>query len=143
MTAPDPKAVYRRFITEAFMGDLDALDTVLDPEYVDHDAPAGLPPGPAGVKQLIGPYRIAFPDVHITIEMQVVEGDLVSTRYTLRGTHRGDLMGIPPTGKTVTMAGMTIARVRDGKMTEGWVTYDALGLLQQIGVVGAPTGGAG
>lgn len=140
MAVADPKAVYRRFITEAFMGDLEALDAVLDPHYVDHDAPDGLPPGPAGVKQLIGPYRVAFPDVQITIDAQVAEGELVATRYTLRGTHRGALMGIPPTGKQVTMAGMTIARVVDGKMVEGWVNYDALGLLQQLGVVGAPTG---
>jgi steroid delta-isomerase-like uncharacterized protein len=135
----DLKRVYRRFLDEAFnQGNLDALDDILSSDYVDHNAPPGLPPGPAGIKQIIGGFRSAFPDTRMTIKDQIAEGDRVATRYTFQGTHLGDLMGIPPSGKAASMTGITIARVANGKMTEGWVVYDLLGLMQQIGAIPAP-----
>jgi len=80
-------------------------------------------------------YRTAFPDVHFTIEDQIAEGDRVVTRWTARGTHQGPLVGIPPTSKQVTMSGIAIYRLVDGKIVEQWGVNDMLGLLQQLGVV--------
>lgn len=135
------KEIYRCFLDEAFnRGNLEALDDILDPGYVDHNAPSGTPPGPEGIKHMVAGFRLAFPDVHMTIEDQIAEGDRVATRYTFRGTHLGDLMGIPPSGRRVEMSGITIARMTNGKMTEGWVVYDLLGLMQQIGAIPAPEG---
>jgi steroid delta-isomerase-like uncharacterized protein len=91
--------------------------------------------GPEGVRQFVTTYLTAFPDGKITIDDQLAEGDLVTSRWTGRGIHQGDLMGIPPTGKQVTVTGITISRVKDGKVVEEWTNWDTLGLLQQVGVV--------
>jgi predicted ester cyclase len=77
----------------------------------------------------------AFPDLHFTIEDQIAEGDKVVNRVTARGTHLGDFRGIPPTGKQVTVAGITIDRIAGGKLVESWTSWDFLGILQQLGVV--------
>jgi steroid delta-isomerase-like uncharacterized protein len=139
MTGADLKDVYRRFLDEGFnRGNLDALDDILTPDYVDHNAPPGTLPGPAGIKSIIAGFRAAFPDVRMTIEDQLADGDRVATRYTFRGTHLGNLMGIPPSGKQIEMTGITIARIAGGKMAEGWVVYELLSLLQQIGAVPSP-----
>lgn len=139
MTGADLKEVYRRFLDEGFnRGNLDALDDILTPDYVDHNAPPGTLPGPAGIKPIIAAFRAAFPDVHMTIEDQLAEGNRVATRYTFRGTHLGNLMGIPPSGKPVEMTGITIVRIDGGKMAEGWVVYELLSLMQQIGAIPSP-----
>jgi predicted ester cyclase len=78
---------------------------------------------------------MAFPDTHFTIDAMVAEGDLVATRWTAQGTHTGDLMGIAPSGQRVTVTGMNINRVVNGKLSEGWGNFDQLGLLQQIGAI--------
>jgi predicted ester cyclase len=83
-------------------------------------------------------YLTAFPDLHFTIEDIIAEGDTVVVRQTARGTHQGDLMGIPPTGKQVSGTGITITRVVNGKAVEDWFNGDDLGLLQQLGVVPVP-----
>ena len=83
-------------------------------------------------------YRSAFPDIQFTIEDLIAEGDKIVTRYTARGTHRGDLQGIPPTGRQVTVTGIIISRFANGKFVEGWLDFDALGMLQQLGVIPAP-----
>jgi predicted ester cyclase len=80
-------------------------------------------------------YRTAFPDMRLTIEDIVAEGETVMARWSCRGTHKGDLSGIAPTGKPFTISGVTIVRLANGKMVEGWVNWDALGLMQQLGVV--------
>jgi predicted ester cyclase len=135
------KAIYRRFIEEGFnQGRLAVLDELLAADYVDYDAPPGTPPGPNGIKGIIALFRAAFPDLQITIDEQAAEGDVVASRLTTRGTHRGELFGIPPTGRAVTMTGLTMIRLRDGKLREGWVKNDMLGLLQQLGArPAAPT----
>lgn len=86
-------------------------------------------------------YRAAFPDVQSTIEDTIAEGDKVVTRWTARGTHRGALMGIPPTGKELTVTGMGILRIEGGRIMEAWGIFDQFGMLQQIGVI--PTPGQG
>ena len=84
-------------------------------------------------------FHAAFPDLHLTIEDQIAEGDnKMVTRYRVSGTHRGDLMGLPPSGKRVTFVGVGVTRTSDGKFVEAWEHYDALGLMQQLGVVPLP-----
>jgi len=136
------KALYRRFIEEGFnRGQLQTLDEVLAPDYVDHDAPPGTPSGPVGVKQIITLFRAAFPDLRLEIDEQIAEGDKVSSHVTMRGTHRGPLFGIAPTGRAVAVTGLTMVRVANGQIHDSWVKNDTLGLLQQLGAV-QPLGAA-
>jgi steroid delta-isomerase-like uncharacterized protein len=135
------KAAVRRFIGQAFnAGDLAIVDELVAPDYVLHFTPEVR--GPEGMKQFVTEYRTAFPDYTCTIEDQVAEGDKVVTRWTVRGTHEGQLMGIPPTGKLVTMPGMVVDRLSNGRLVETWIQADALGMLQQLGVVRGPAGTA-
>jgi steroid delta-isomerase-like uncharacterized protein len=80
-------------------------------------------------------YLGAFPDAEVTIEDQLAEGDKVVTRWTGRGTHQGELMGVPPSGNRVEVPGITISRIEGGKIVEEWENYDALGMMQAIGAV--------
>jgi predicted ester cyclase len=139
MSVEANEALVRRAV-EAFNGDDGAaVDDLFALNYVDHDrSRAGLPVGPAGVKQAWGMLRAAFPDLRVTIEEVIAEGDRVAVRGVIRGTHRGDLMGIPPTGKAVTMALIDINRIEGGQLVERWGEADTLGLLQQLGVIPAP-----
>jgi steroid delta-isomerase-like uncharacterized protein len=131
MSPQEYKAIARRFLEDAFPQG--QFEPILAPGYQDHNAPPGTRPGPAGIVQITEPYRQAFPDLHFTVEDQVAEGDKVVTRFVFHGTHRGSLMGIPPTGRQVHMEGISIYRIADGQMQEAWVQYDILGLLQQLG----------
>jgi predicted ester cyclase len=94
--------------------------------------------GRDGIKQLINLYRAAFPDFHMTFEDQIAEGDKVASRWTMRGTHTGDLLGIGPTGKQGTMTGIVISRLAGHTIAEEWENFDQLGLLQQLGVMPRP-----
>jgi steroid delta-isomerase-like uncharacterized protein len=136
------RAVVRRFLEEIFNeGNLDAADELFAPDYVLHD-PA-VPEevrGPEGIKRYVSMYRSAYPDTHITIEDQIAEGDKVVTRWTGQGTHEGELMGIPPSGNRVTVTGIHLDRISGGKIEETWVSYDALGMMQQLSVVPRPGG---
>jgi steroid delta-isomerase-like uncharacterized protein len=131
------KAVVRRFLKEIFGGgNLELVDEIFALDYVLHDpsVPEEVS-GPESMKRYISMYRAAFPDTSFSVEDQIAEGDRVVTRWTGRGTHQGELMGIPPTGEQVTVAGIEADRVADGKIQETWVSYDALGMMQQLGVV--------
>jgi steroid delta-isomerase-like uncharacterized protein len=134
------KAAARRVAEEMFSGgDLDLADELIDPSFVGHDVASPEPiRGPDGVRQQAQGYRSAFPDVRITVEDQLADGERVATRWTARGTHKGELFGIAPTGKQVTITGMTIDRFAGGKIVESWDNWDALGLMQQIGAVQEP-----
>jgi steroid delta-isomerase-like uncharacterized protein len=131
------KAVSRRVVEEFFVaGRFEIGDELFDQDYVGHDVASPEPiRGPDGVRQQAEGYRTAFPDLQLTVEDQVAEGDKVATRWTARGTHDGDLLGIAPTGKQATVSGMTIDRFSGGKIVESWDNWDALGLMQQIGAV--------
>ncbi len=143
MSAEEHKAIVQRAVDAFNHTDLEAVDRLFAADYVDHDrARAGLPPGPAGVKLAWQGLRAAFPDLHATIEETVAEGDRVAVRGVIRGTHQGELMGLPPTGKAVTMALIDINRIADGQLVERWGEADMLGLLQQLGAIPAP-GAAG
>ena len=94
--------------------------------------------GPSGVEAYFGMLRTAFPDLHFTVQDQIAEGDRVVTRWVARGTHTGELQGIPPTGKECTSSGIDIDRIVNGKVVECWALFDELGLMQQLGVVPEP-----
>jgi steroid delta-isomerase-like uncharacterized protein len=133
------KAIARRALEELWGGgSLDVVDELFADDFVGH-AGSGMEPirGRDAQKQFVGAFREAFPDESITIEQQVAEGDVVVTRWTAKGTHQGNLMGIPATGRETTTSGITIHRIRDGKIAEGETSFDQLGLLQQIGAVPA------
>jgi len=135
----DQKRIVRRSFEELFsQGDLRVADEVFAPEYVGHDPvlPHELH-GPDEFKQFVRMYRSAFPDLQLTVEDQIAEGDLVVTRFTARGTHRGELMGIPPTGNCVAITGISIDRIANGKSVESWTNYDVMTMMQQLGVIPA------
>jgi steroid delta-isomerase-like uncharacterized protein len=141
MSAEGNKALARRFFVEvADGGHLDRAAELMAADYRHHDP--GLPPELQTSRDAyIGHfplYTAAFPDMRIAVEDLVADGDKVATRWTFAGTHSGDLMGIPPTGRRVNIAAMTIQRIADGKIVEGWTILDVLGMMQQIGVVPAP-----
>ena len=117
-------------------GNMALIDQIVADDYVGHTPPSDIH-GPEGAKQFDRMLRGAFPDIQVTVEDQVAEGDRVATRWVCRGTHEGEFQGIPPTGRTVTMNGMTIFRIANGKLVEGWNRPDLLGMLQQIGAVPA------
>jgi steroid delta-isomerase-like uncharacterized protein len=132
------KALVRRGIEEVYnRGNLASVDEFAASDFVIH-LPSEDINGPAGAKRYVAALRAAFPDLHITIEDQIAEGDRVVTRWTARGTHAGEFQGIPPTGKRGSMTGIDIDRVADGKVVECWVNSDDLGLLQQLGVIPVP-----
>lgn len=137
MSTEENKALARRVIEQMFNhGNLDVADELLTAGYVDHDP--SLPQdvhGPQGFKEYVGMYRAAFPDLHVQIEDQLAEGDRVATRWTGTGTHNGELADIAPTGKQVTLPGMEIVRIADGKLVEGWEGYDSGTLMRQLGVL--------
>lgn len=135
MSADTNKEIVRRLGVEPWGGNLAVIDELVAPGYVGHDPAAPDQQGPGGVKDFVTGYLAAFPDGSITIEEQLADGDLVATRWTGRGTQQGELMGIPPTGKQVTISGITISRVENGKVVEEWSNWDTLGMLQQLGVV--------
>ena len=138
MSTEANKVIALRFFEDIFsQGNLAVADEIIAPDYRDGGPGAipGLPPGPEGSKMLVMVYRNAFPDVHFVIDEQVAEGDTVVTRWTAYGTHKGELAGIPPTGKSVTVIGVSVDRIVNGKLVTGWSISDQYGMLQQLGVI--------
>ena len=137
----DKNKAVARAVFDVFNGaDPAELDDVVAPDAVDHDPYNPFrEEGREGLKKVIAMYREAFPDLEFTIEDQIAEGERVVTRWTARGTHTGDLWGIPGTGKEVTVTGTSIDRIKDDRIVESWSNWDALGLMQQLGVVPAAT----
>jgi steroid delta-isomerase-like uncharacterized protein len=132
----------RRAIEEGFNdGNLATIDEITAEGFRNHDpADGGEYAGRDGFKRQIQMYRTAFPDLHITIEDIFQSGDEVALRWTARGTHRGDLMGLAPTGVQMTTTGISIDRHEDGKIVETWTIWDTLGLMRQLGA--APEAGS-
>jgi steroid delta-isomerase-like uncharacterized protein len=131
------KAAVRRFVEAVWNeGNLSVADDYVAPTYTHHDpSTPDFERGPEGEKRRVTLYRSAFPDLRLTIEDLIADGDNVAARWSIRATHKGQLDQIPPTGKPVSITGVSIVRFADGKMAEGWIQWDALGMLQQIGVV--------
>jgi steroid delta-isomerase-like uncharacterized protein len=131
------KKASRRVIEEIFgAGKYDLADELIQADGIGHDPALPAPVrGPEGLKESAQGYRAAFPDLKLTVDEAVAEGDLVAIRWTARGTHKGDLFGISPTGRQATVTGITIDRYKGGKIIESWTNWDTLGLLQQLGAV--------
>lgn len=131
------KSVARRALIEILgEGRLEVVDELISDGYIGHDsAMPDLILGPEGVQQSTAMYRSAFPDVTIVVDEQIAEGDSVVTRWTARGTHEGELFGMPATGKQATVTGITINRINNGKLVEARTNWDTLGLMQQLGTV--------
>lgn len=139
MSAEANKSLVRRFYEEIDKGNLDVLDELVAPDYLDHNPPPfpGLHAGLEGLKQAFKIFREATPGHH-QIEDQIAEGDKVVTRLTSYGKHEGDLPGAPRTGNELKMTSITIHRIANGKLVEKWAEKDVLGFLQQIGVMPSP-----
>jgi steroid delta-isomerase-like uncharacterized protein len=134
------KALARQFVQEIFgRGNVGAADDFLARDFVEHEElPGGLPRDREGVKQLATMVRRAFPDLIVTIDDIVAEGDKVVIRQTWRGTQKGDFMGVPPTGKTISVGVIDIIGMAGGKCVEHWGQMDAMGLMQQLGALPMP-----
>jgi steroid delta-isomerase-like uncharacterized protein len=142
-TMTEREALARRFFEDVFNeGRLDVLDEIMSDDFRAHDPQNqfGDLRGPAAARAVVELYRGAFPDVRMTIEDVIEQGDRVVTRWTATGTHDGELNGLAPTGKTVTVTGMSIDRITAGRIAESWVNWDTLGLMQQIGAAPSPGG---
>jgi steroid delta-isomerase-like uncharacterized protein len=139
MSDEENKTIARRFNEEVWdKGDEAALEELFAEDAVDHGAIPGQQPGREGHKYQLNLFRSAFPDLHVTTEDIFSEGDKVVSRWTARGTHQGELMGIPPTGNEVTITGIDVLRVAGGKVVERWAEYNGLEVMQQLGVVPPP-----
>lgn len=122
-------------------GDLGAYDEVIAPDFVDHDPQnpfATAQRGPQLMCSAAVLYRSAFPDLVLTVEAQYEDGNVVISRCTITGTQTGELPGLPPTGRPVTIGGVQIDRFDGDKIVEGWRYWDTLGMLQQVGAVPTP-----
>jgi len=129
------KALTLRYWEEvANKGNLDLIEEICAPDYVCHEVDQDIR-GPEGVRQFIFMLRAAFPDLHVTVEDVIAEGNKIVQRWTGRGTHQGALMGIAPTGNRVSVVGITISRFKGGKVSEEWEVYDMMGMMQQLGVI--------
>jgi steroid delta-isomerase-like uncharacterized protein len=138
MTAETNKATIRRMVEEIQNGDnLALIDELLTPTFVNHTPAPGLSPDREGIKQLLSMFRAAFPDGVTTIEDMIAQGDKVVTRKTYRGTHQGEFLGIPPTGRRVSVGLIDMMRLVDGKVVEHWNVADDLSMLQQLGMLPA------
>ena len=136
------RAVVRRFVEEVLgRGDFAALNALAAPDCADHAESPGPAPCPEALAQFLVTWRAAFPDLALTVEDLVAAGDRVAARWTLRGTHRGAFLGLPPTGRRVAAGGLELYRLAEGKIVERWAVVDTLGLLRQLGA--APSDGAG
>jgi steroid delta-isomerase-like uncharacterized protein len=138
MSTEDNKAVIRRILESSNQKDAAIFDEVISPDFVHHDPANPEVRSREDYKQWSTGFLAAFPDLHFSLEDILAEGDRVAYRWTLRATQSGSWRGAAPTGKQISFTGMSIARLRDGKIAELWLNADALGLRQQIGAIPAP-----
>ena len=137
MSTEANKVLVRRVFEEGFnQGRIELADELIAPDFVDHGAAPGVPDiGPESFKQTMSLFRTAFPDVHVTIDDMIAEGDKVVTRSHWRGTHQGGFFGVPATGKEFTLTSTDILRIQRGKVAEHWGNEDDLGMLRQLGIL--------
>jgi steroid delta-isomerase-like uncharacterized protein len=138
MSAEQLKVAAQNFIEKGLnQKDMSAFEAYFSPDLIDHALPPGLPLGLAGRKMFGSALLAAFPDLHVHVEDLVADGEKIVTRYSVHGTHNGELMGIPPTGKAVSIGGIAIDRFENGQSIEHWEFYDQMGMMQQLGVIPA------
>jgi predicted ester cyclase len=135
----DSKAIIKQLLEEPWKGNWTVIDEYIAPGYVGHD-PANPQPisGIEGAKANLQTYIDGFADARITVDQQIAEGDIVATRWTGRGTHTGEISGIAPTGKDVTVSGITFSKLDGGKVIEEWTNWDTFGMLVQLGAIPMP-----
>jgi steroid delta-isomerase-like uncharacterized protein len=133
-------AALGKFAEAVNMGKFDLFREAVSAECVDHDPAPGQDRGPEGYRKFFSAMREAFPDLNVAPETMMADEESLAFAYTMTGTHRGSLMGIPPTGKKMRIRGVQISKFRDGKMVERWGSSDQLGMLQELGVTQLPTG---
>jgi steroid delta-isomerase-like uncharacterized protein len=141
MTVPKREELSRlnREWTQLFStGDVDRVDQLLAPDFVDHNPAPGSTPDRQGVKDWLRSTKQAFSNLKATSEDEIIEGDKIVVRSRLTGKHTGPYQGMPPSNKEFSIETIDIVRVRDGKGVEHWGVFDALGMLQQLGFVEAP-----
>jgi steroid delta-isomerase-like uncharacterized protein len=142
MSLEDNKEVIRAYVETIFnQQQVDRADELVAADYLDHAALPGQAPGLQGARKKWAMYLAGIPDLRVSIEDLVAEGDKVAVRRSYEGTHQGELLGVPPTGKHVQIGGISIFRLAQGKITEQWEQLDRLALMQQLGVL--PTPGQG
>lgn len=111
------------------------IDELMAPDYVHHDVLSPDATGRDGYKHFANQYLAAFPDLRMTIHDEIIAGNTIVTRWTATGTHNGDLPGLLRTGKPISVTGITIARLRNGRFVESWNDRDALGMMRQLGAI--------
>jgi steroid delta-isomerase-like uncharacterized protein len=140
MSTEQNKALLRRIFEEGVNQNKPSVfDELIAPDCKFYDPPLGMPPTREGFRQQIAKFREALPDAHLTIEDEFADGDTVIQRGYFTGTHKGNLQGIPPTGKKIKVNLIHIWRFANGKAVENWVQMDGLGLMQQIGAIPQPS----
>jgi predicted ester cyclase len=140
MSPDQNKAISRRIALEVFsQGRLDLVDEIFAPDFTDHATrPPGIPVGREGVKAIASALRKGFPDLTYSVDLQIAEGDFVAGYVTVNGTHRGEVFGMPATGKHAEWGESHIVKLANGKVTEHWGIVDQLGMLRQLGLAPAP-----
>jgi len=137
MSPEENKAFVRRFNDELDRGNFAIIDELVAPDAVFH-FPGSPPLDRTSMKQLVGVFYTAFPDLRHTYEAQIAEGDSVATRQTWHATHGGDFQGIPPTGKRISVLAIVTDRIVNGRVVEHWASPDLMSLLQQLGAIPGP-----
>lgn len=145
MSIEQNKALVRQLVEEVFnRGHVNMVDDYMASDFMEREVlPAGIPSNREGVKILTGMLHSAFPDFKATIDDMVAEGDKVVIRQTWSGTHKGEFLGIPPTGKSVSFGVIDIIRIAGDKAVEHWGQMDSMGMMEQLGAIPAPGQGAG
>jgi steroid delta-isomerase-like uncharacterized protein len=139
MSSEESKVIVRRFWGVWEEGNIDLVDELLAPDYVNHSpATPDQPTDPEGIKAVVGMFRGAMPDLRVIIEDMIAEGDKVVVRYTIEGTHERELFGVPPTGQRLSIKSISVERVSDGKIREHWRITDSLDMMQQLGAIPTP-----
>jgi len=140
MSEENKKIARRMFEEGEGQGNLAVIDELIANDFVNH-TPFGEMHGQEPARQFILMLRRGFPDLQVTVEDQLAEGDRVATRWTARGTHQGEFQGVPPTGNPMEISGIAVARLANGKVIEQWGNPDLLTMMQQIGAIPTPDGG--
>ena len=139
MSAEESKTIVRQFWGVWGEGNVGLVDELLAPDYVNHSPEIpDQPEGSEGVRAVVDMFRSGMSGLRVVIEDMIAEGDKVATRYTLEGTHEGELFGVPPTGRRLSIKSISVERVSEGKIREHWRITDTLDMMQQLGVIPIP-----
>jgi steroid delta-isomerase-like uncharacterized protein len=136
MSIEQNKSIVRRWVEEGWnKGNLALIDQLFAPNFVQHEPPPETVTNREALRPYVSAYLSAFPDLRFSIDDLIAEGDKVVWRFTAKGTNNGPLMGMPPSGKNCIITGQIILRLENSRMVEAWLNLDALGMMQQLGVI--------